>query len=119
MGESPMLDVQLNLFRFVDARFTTPALLTQKLQFAAKRRRGGGAFVRVVGGGNTKPGAVLVHDGDTILLRPLAASGRKLTLLDPAWRAPTQESAVPLPPRDGERELFLVSDREVQIVRWQ
>jgi FG-GAP-like repeat len=119
MGESPMLDVQLNLFRFADSRFTTPALLTQKLQFAAKRRRGGGAFVRVVEGSKGSPGAVLVNDGDAIVLRPLAASGRKLTLLEAAWRAPTQDSAVPLPPKDGRRELFVVGDREVQLVRWQ
>ncbi len=119
LGDSPTLDVQLNIFRFADSRFTTPALLTQKLQFPVKRRRDGGAFVRVVAGGGGAPGAVLAHDGDAIVLRPLAASGRKLTLHEATWRVPTQESALPLPPLDGARELFLVSDREVQLVRWQ
>ena len=71
MGETAALDVQLNLFRFDATRFVTPALLTEKLQFPARRKRGGGAFVRVVAGGAGKPGGVLVHDGDAIVFRGL------------------------------------------------
>ncbi len=119
MGETAALDVQLNLFRFDATRFVTPALLTEKLQFPAKRKRGGGAFVRVVAGAGGKPGGVLVHDGDAIVFRGLEASGRKLALLEPSWRTPTQESAVPLPPRTDGKELFVVSEREIQSVRWQ
>ena len=119
MGEAPSLEVQLNLFRFDATRFVTPALLTEKLQFPAKRKRGGGAFVRVVAGSGGTPGSVLVHDGDAIVLRPLQSSGRKLALQEPSWRTPVQESAVPLPPKDDAKELFVVSEREVQFVRWQ
>ena len=117
-GDNASLEVQCNVFRGDGRRFVTPALLTETLQLPVKRRRGGGAFVRLLEG-RGGPGSLLLHDGDFITMRPLVVSGRKLALSDAAFRVPVADGATALSPSADAGEVIVVSEREIQCVRWR
>jgi hypothetical protein len=120
-GGAAALDVQLNVYRGDNGRFALPALITQKLQLTAQEGKRGGTsgFARVLAGSKDTPGSVLLHDGKTLQLRPLARDGRKLTLGDAVWKVPIGEKGSPQPPADDARELLIANERELLFVRWQ
>jgi hypothetical protein len=60
-----------------------------------------------------------LHDGDFVTMRPLVASGRKLALSDAAFRVPVADGATALSPNADASELIVVSEREIQCVRWR
>lgn len=118
-GDKAVLEVQCNVFRGEGRRFVMPAMMVETLQLPVKRRRGGGAFVRLMDGQDGKPGALLVHDGDFMALRPLVVAGRKLALNEGMFRVPVAEGATALAPKSDAGEVIVVSEREIQCVRWR